>query len=610
MNLVISAQTLNNVPLSQAIVGCFDIHGGTIGRSDTNTLTLPDPERHISRLQAEVSATPGGFSLRNAGANAVYINGLLLPLGDTCELINGDELRIGGYALGVVLDDSQNEDVRTITRGRAVVDGRAIIPDTAPAELVSKHPPSAALNQFVAQKQHSPPANPTDASDVYLFDDLLAPAEPSLFTAENPFDFLNSQHLNAKKAETAPSTPQQTPTPPSNAASAPRLPDDFDIFADLPSTSVPPAVAESTSNARADSLLNLVGAATNKPTSLDTSFGLTPNHNTSADPLSEFMRQSAAAPGLPTHLTPQPSVDPLDMFLPQKTAPQPVHNTASVASNHVPELASHYTPPAVVSPPQASHPEVVKVDTVQAQAAVLHVASQQHFSPEPISHVVVHDAPPSNISATTTAATTPTAAPDALWAAFCEGAGVDVTLPQGLNTEQMRMLGCVMREAVDGIVRLMQVRATTRNELRAAVTTIRPRNNNPLKFAPNVEVALAQLLQPPLRGFLPGPAAMQSAMHDLEGHSIGTMAGMRAALVGVFARFEPQRLEAQLSHKTIFDSLIPAARKAKLWDSYLQHFAAIQHDAEDDFHQLFGKAFLDAYEEQLDQLQPPVATRT
>ena len=68
MNLVIRAQSLNDLPLSQAIEGRFDLKGGTIGRSDTNTMTLPDPERHISRLQAEVRADGAGFAIRNAGA--------------------------------------------------------------------------------------------------------------------------------------------------------------------------------------------------------------------------------------------------------------------------------------------------------------------------------------------------------------------------------------------------------------------------------------------------------------------------------------------------------------------------------------------------------------
>ena len=106
-----------------------------------------------------------------------------------------------------------------------------------------------------------------------------------------------------------------------------------------------------------------------------------------------------------------------------------------------------------------------------------------------------------------------------------------------------------------------------------------------------------------MRGFLAGPAAMTDAMQDLVGHTIGTMAGTRAALEGVLDRFTPQELEAKLSGKSMFDNILPMNRKAKLWELYLHHFDTIRNEAHDDFHTLFGKAFLAAYEQQLDRLQ-------
>jgi FHA domain-containing protein len=132
---------------------------------------------------------------------------------------------------------------------------------------------------------------------------------------------------------------------------------------------------------------------------------------------------------------------------------------------------------------------------------------------------------------------------------------------------------------------------------------IRPRNNNPLKFSPDAQSALEQILEPPIRGFLAGPEAMTDAMNDLVGHAIGTMAGTRAALEGVLARFAPPELEAKLVHKSVLDSVLPMNRKAKLWELYLQHYDSIRQDAQDDFHALFGRAFLSAYEQQLDRLR-------
>ena len=191
----------------------------------------------------------------------------------------------------------------------------------------------------------------------------------------------------------------------------------------------------------------------------------------------------------------------------------------------------------------------------------------------------------------------------ALWAAFREGAGLQLNPPQGLNPELMRVIGTLLRTAVDGTLQLMAVRAATRVELHAAVTVIQSRNNNPLKFSPDAQLALEQMLQPPSRGFLPGPAAMTESMNDLVGHAIGTMAGTRAALEGVLDRFAPKELEAKLTAKSVLDSVLPMARKAKLWELYLQHFDTIRNDAQEDFQNLFGKAFLAAYEQQLERLR-------
>ena len=186
---------------------------------------------------------------------------------------------------------------------------------------------------------------------------------------------------------------------------------------------------------------------------------------------------------------------------------------------------------------------------------------------------------------------------------------MNVDLP--LTPELMRAVGSLLRNAVEGTLRLMEVRRMTKHELRAQVTVIKSRDNNPLKFSPDAQVALEQLLKPPVRGFLPGPAAMTDAMHDLVGHSIGTMAGTRAALEGVLDRFAPSELESKLAGRSVLDSVFPAKRQARLWNLYLQKFEAIRVEAKDDFDNLFGKAFVAAYEQQLDRLESeaPAAAR-
>lgn len=129
------------------------------------------------------------------------------------------------------------------------------------------------------------------------------------------------------------------------------------------------------------------------------------------------------------------------------------------------------------------------------------------------------------------------------------------------------------------------------------------RENNPLKFSPSAEAALQHLLSPPMRGFMPPGPAMRDAFDDLRAHQFGFIAGMRAALAGVLQRFRPTELEGRLTQRSGLKSLLPGSRKAAMWDVFTEHYAQISRDAEDDFHSLFGKAFLQAYEEHIAQLR-------
>ncbi|MDE2503296.1 MAG: type VI secretion system-associated FHA domain protein TagH, partial [Burkholderiales bacterium] len=191
----------------------------------------------------------------------------------------------------------------------------------------------------------------------------------------------------------------------------------------------------------------------------------------------------------------------------------------------------------------------------------------------------------------------------ALWAAFCAGAGVELPLPPGELEPRLRLVGMLLNRAVAGMLQLMAVRASTKHEMRAEVTVIRQVSNNPLKFSPDAKAGIEQLVQPASRGFLDGAAAVDDAMHDLVGHSIGTVAGMRAAIEGLLDRFDPAALEARLAPPSRLETMLPGQRKARLWDEYLRRYGEIRGDAQEDFHSVFGKAFVAAYEQQVERLK-------
>jgi type VI secretion system FHA domain protein len=189
-----------------------------------------------------------------------------------------------------------------------------------------------------------------------------------------------------------------------------------------------------------------------------------------------------------------------------------------------------------------------------------------------------------------------------LLAALLDGLGSPGLRIEALTPDLMYLIGQLLREATRGSVELLVARAALKRELRADMTMIVARENNPLKFSPSAEVALQYLLAPPLPGFMAAAPAMRDAFDDLRAHQLGVMAGMKAALDGVLERFNPQQLEAKLTQKSAISSLLPALRKARLWELFQELFGQLSSEAQDDFEELFGKAFLRAYEAQLDQL--------
>ncbi|WP_298235993.1 type VI secretion system-associated FHA domain protein [uncultured Azohydromonas sp.] len=107
MSLTLRAVLLDDRPLSRPIEACFGHEGGTIGRADQNTLTLPDPLRYISRHQARISCASTGFVVENIGSpNPVAVRGEPLPHGRCVPLRHRDQLCIGTYVLeAIVLPD-------------------------------------------------------------------------------------------------------------------------------------------------------------------------------------------------------------------------------------------------------------------------------------------------------------------------------------------------------------------------------------------------------------------------------------------------------------------------------------------------------------------------
>jgi len=181
-------------------------------------------------------------------------------------------------------------------------------------------------------------------------------------------------------------------------------------------------------------------------------------------------------------------------------------------------------------------------------------------------------------------------------------AGLGIPAPAARSAAQLELVGALLRAYVSGTLDLLAARSIAKRELGASPTLIQIRQNNPLKFSPDANTALNQLLAPPRRGFVSPGAAVREAFDDLRAHEAAVLAGMRAVLAAVLDRLSPAVLELRLSDKGMWDSLLPLNHKAKLWERYGEQHAELARDIEENVDAHFAGAFIEAYEAQLARL--------
>ncbi len=385
--------------------------------------------------------------------------------------------------------------------------------------------------------------------------------------------------------------PKDPPPAPPPALAPGSIPDDWDPFADpAPAPAVPRTIAPAIGAGGIDLPLEPASKQT-----LDDLFGLDPALR-NADPLGGAPQQQLAI---------QPnmsgSVDPLEALL----------RPAAIAKPTAPERGSELNTPMPLPPPaQQPAGAVFSWDApvggarrvgAPAQADIELPSVPPPLPPAPPPPPPLRPPPPVLSQAIAPPPPVP-GGERVLLDALLEGLGAGGLRIDRLTPEMMKLVGQLLRESTRGAVDLLAARAALKRELRAEMTMIVARENNPLKFSPSVEVALQHLMGPPAPGFMPAVPAVRDAYDDLRAHQIAVMAGMKAALDGVLKRFDPQQLEAKLTTKSALDSLIPSTRKARLWELFQELFGQLQAEAQDDFDELFGKAFRRAYEAQLDRL--------
>jgi type VI secretion system FHA domain protein len=193
----------------------------------------------------------------------------------------------------------------------------------------------------------------------------------------------------------------------------------------------------------------------------------------------------------------------------------------------------------------------------------------------------------------------------ALIDALIEGLGIEPSAVSDVEPADLaRLVGAMLREATQGAMATLRSRAMTKRETRMAMTMIEERDNNPLKFFPDADRALAQMLGARDNGYLPPQEAMRAAFRDIQTHELAMVAGMRAALAHTMERIDPAAIERSLEPPRGLDALI-GNRPRRLWQRFVEtweHVARDADDAGDDIQRSFGEPFGRAYQAQLDAL--------
>lgn len=187
--------------------------------------------------------------------------------------------------------------------------------------------------------------------------------------------------------------------------------------------------------------------------------------------------------------------------------------------------------------------------------------------------------------------------------ALLDGMGLNDMQPTPhFDRENMQQLGQMLGMFSQGTVALLSSRSILKRGVKADMTVILDDANNPFKLLPSGKTVLMQMFGSRMPGFMPPKQAVRDALVDLQAHQLGMIAGIRAIIAAMLQSFNPQQLEEEARQEGVTSRLsLPGSRKAALWEHFNRRYNETAGEIEDDFHTLFGEAFLHAYDMEVNQ---------
>jgi type VI secretion system protein len=614
MLLILRVEHYRNAAAPEAIERRFGVDGGTIGRSTDNDLVLPDPDKLISRAHARIEFREGSFLIQDVGSNPSVLNGRPLGGSRQARLTHGDDLAVGEYLLSVVV---QADAPAVVAASSSPLPARRGLDDLLGSGGALPLPDPLALPPGLDALQiGSGPADDPLGLNGPL-NSHAGPLADALF--ERPSLERTPGYSGSMGTHAAPES-----LPFSGASMG--IPTDYDPFADLGQggrdahdvvTAAPQqlherSATEPSAAAPAPVLLpefTILGRSGQGP--------VTPAPMPPA-PMAAPPEPAASVPPAPLPVTRDDRTDLLSVAsqnqhagtLPVSARAEPPRPTPEVTLAEVPpqphvfaQGAQAGVPPVSTQVEQAGAPAVAQAPAAHASTAIPAVpvhAIQAAQAAQPTS--TGHAMPTPASAATPTSAPAPTQ--DAILQALLKGLGVpDLPLGSRSAVDLAELVGQMLRESLGGTIDVLMARAMTKKEIRIDMTVIGVRDNNPLKFFPDVDSALMQMLSGRGVGYLPPLKAIWASFDDIKAHELAMVAGMRAALLDVLKRFDPAAIEKRVSAPSVMDKMLGGNRKARMWDRQVEMYDEMVREADDDFQRLFGERFASAYEDQIGRIR-------
>jgi type VI secretion system FHA domain protein len=564
MSLVLTVISYRGQPMAQPLSQRFEAAAITVGRSPDNDWTLPDPDQLISKRHCAIRQQGVRYSITDTSTNGVFVNDASHPVGNgqSMPLTDGDRLLLGHYEILVRLEGAQP--------------GYAAAPTAA-----------FAAPQPMAQAP-LPMGNADDPFGIEGFDFAqdLSPAAPPIAVAPSGVGAFAGGFPGGGNPFAAPSSGEAPgfAAPPSGT---PVIPESPDWLLD-PN---PPAGELAADQYAQHDHIAAEHVHFQPPGVVSRS-----NIPTNWDPLAD-----AAEPIIPPLRPPVPAM------------PAPMPPVADKAGGRAAPLLTDAGWPAAAPraiDPGFGSPTALPEDGGFAVPAIAPGATlpepppfaavpRAPLPPQPAAAAPVATMPPPVPARPSTAAAAANGDAAALLAAFLAGAGIEPGALRDENpAELMTTLGQLFREMAAGLRDALATRAMIKQEYRVEQTVIRATNNNPLKFAVDVNQLLLALLSRGRSGYLTGAPAVQEGFKDLRTHELALLGGMQAAVAALLRQFDPEMLKQRLEQQSLLQNILPGARKAKYWEIYEQHYKQIAADVSEDVRGTFGRAFANAYEEQ------------